>query len=77
MVVDGDGFSFACEMLADDRSVERNPVESFYLSKEGVTFYYNVYDITPYAMGPVKVTVPFPMMEHLLGSNPILGELKD
>ena len=53
------------------------PTENFYLSKEGVTFYYNVYDITPYAMGPVKVTVPFPMMEHLLGSNPILGELKD
>ena len=53
------------------------PTENFYLSKEGITFYYNVYDITPYAMGPVKVTVPFPMMEHLLGSNPILGELKD
>ena len=53
------------------------PTENFYLGKDGITFYYNVYDITPYAMGPVKVTVPFPMMEHLLGSNPILGELKD
>ena len=51
--------------------------ENFYLSREGVTFYYNVYDITPYSMGPVKVTIPFPMLEHLLGSNPILGELKD
>ena len=38
---------------------------------------YPEYKGTPYAMGPVKVTVPFPMMEHLLGSNPILGELKD
>lgn len=53
------------------------PTENFYLSKEGVTFYYNVYDITPYSMGPVKVTIPFAMMEHLLGSNPILGELKN
>ena len=53
------------------------PTENFYLSREGVTFYYNVYDITPYSMGPVKVTIPFPMLEHLLGSNPILGELKD
>ena len=35
------------------------PTENFYLSKEGVTFYYNVYDITPYSMGPVKVTIPF------------------
>ncbi|MDE6162557.1 MAG: RsiV family protein, partial [Bacteroides sp.] len=33
--------------------------------------------ITPYSMGPIKVTIPFPMMEHLLGSNPILGELKN
>ena len=39
------------------------PTENFYLSKEGITFYYNVYDITPYAMGPVKVTVP----SHLPG----------
>ena len=53
------------------------PTENFYLSKEGITFYYNVYDITPYSMGPVKVTIPFAMMEHLLGSNPILGELKN
>ena len=52
------------------------PTENFYLSKEGITFYYNVYDITPYAMGPVKVTIPFAMMEHLLGSNPIIGFLK-
>ena len=31
--IDGDGFSFACEMLADDRGVERKPVESFMLKK--------------------------------------------
>lgn len=30
------------------------PTENFYLDKDGVTFYYNVYDITPYAMGPVN-----------------------
>ena len=53
------------------------PTENFYLSKEGITFYYNIYDITPYSMGPVKVTIPYSMMEHLLGSNPILGDLKD
>ena len=53
------------------------PTENFYLSKEGITFYYNIYDITPYSMGPVKVTIPYSMMEHLLGSNSILGDLKD
>ena len=53
------------------------PTENFYLSKEGITFYYNIYDITPYSMGPVKVTIPYAIMEHLLGSNPILGDLKN
>lgn len=52
------------------------PTENFYLDKEGITFYYNVYDITPYAMGPVKVSLPFQMISHLLGSNPVIGELK-
>lgn len=52
------------------------PTENFYLDKDGVTFYYNVYDITPYAMGPVTVSIPFQMLEHMLGSNPVVGELK-
>lgn len=41
------------------------PTENFYLDKEGITFYYNVYDITPYAMGPVQVKLPYEMIEHL------------
>ena len=51
---------------------EITPTENFYLSKEGITFFFNVYDITPYDMGPVQVNIPFSMMEHLLGSNPII-----
>lgn len=51
--------------------------ENFYLNKDGITFYYNVYDITPYAMGPVIVSLPFQMLEHMLGSNPVIGELKN
>lgn len=53
------------------------PTENFYLDKDGVTFYYNVYDITPYAMGPVTVSIPFQMLKHMLGSNPVVGELKN
>lgn len=52
------------------------PTENFYLSPTEITFYYNVYDITPYSMGPVKVTIPFTMLEHLLGENLTLKELK-
>lgn len=53
------------------------PTENFYIDKEGITFYYNVYDITPYAMGPVTVSIPFQMIEHMLGSNPVIRELKN
>ena len=31
--IDGDGFSSTCEMLADDRIVERKPVEGLILKK--------------------------------------------
>ena len=45
------------------------PTENFYLSKDGITFYYNVYDIAPYVMGPVKITLPYKMMQHLLSDE--------
>ena len=41
----------------------------FILSKDGITFYYNVYDIAPYVMGPVKITLPYEMMQHLLSDE--------
>ena len=37
--IDGDGFSFASEMLADDRAVERKPVESFMLKKVTISLF--------------------------------------
>lgn len=45
------------------------PTENFYLGKEGITFYYNVYDIAPYVMGPVTITLPYEMMQHLLSDD--------
>lgn len=45
------------------------PTENFYISKDGITFYYNVYDIAPYVMGPVKITIPYEMMQHLLSDE--------
>ena len=38
--IDGDGFSFASEMLADDRAVERKPVESFMLKKVTISLFW-------------------------------------
>lgn len=45
------------------------PSENFYIDKEGITFYYNVYDIAPYVMGPVAITLPYEMMQHLLSDD--------
>ena len=45
------------------------PTENFYLGKDGITIYYNVYDIAPYVMGPVKITLPYEMMQHLLSDE--------
>lgn len=42
------------------------PTENFYLDKNGITFYYNVYDIAPYVMGAIEVCIPYEMMSHLL-----------
>lgn len=67
----------ALEELGYGSTGEISPVENFYLDNDGITFYYNVYEITPYAMGPVIVKIPFQMIEHMLGSNPIIGELRN
>ena len=37
--IDGDDLSFTYEMLADDRAVERKPVESFILKKVTVCLF--------------------------------------
>ena len=52
------------------------PIENFYLNNKGITLYYNVYDITPYAMGPVSVSLPYAMIEHWLNNNPVVQALK-
>lgn len=43
--------------------------ENFYLDKDGITFFYNVYDIAPYAMGPVIIQLPYEIMSNLLNKD--------
>ena len=52
------------------------PTENFYLSKEGITFYYNVYELTPYAMGAVEIKLPFETIEPILKENNIIKQLR-
>lgn len=42
------------------------PTENFYIGREGITFYYNVYDIAPYVMGAIEISLPYEIMSHLL-----------
>lgn len=50
--------------------------ENFYLNKDGITFYYNVYEIAPYAMGPTQITLSYDMLEYILNTdNPLVNEL--
>ena len=62
--------------LADTASLEANmfefPNNHFELSKnygftqEGIEFYYNSYEIAPYAMGPSEVLIPYDTLRSLI-----------
>lgn len=50
--------------------------QNFYLNENGITFYYNVYEISPYAMGPTQITLSYEMLEYILNyENPLVNEL--
>ncbi|MCD7900531.1 MAG: DUF3298 and DUF4163 domain-containing protein [Bacteroides sp.] len=55
---------------------ELTPTENFYLDKDGITFFYNIYDFTPYVMGETEITLPYEVVSHLLGENPIISQLR-
>ena len=52
---------------------ELTPTENFYLDNQGITFYYNVYDIAPYVMGPVTITLKREDVAHLIGDASLWG----
>ncbi|TWV11093.1 DUF3298 and DUF4163 domain-containing protein [Bacteroidaceae bacterium HV4-6-C5C] len=67
----------ALEDMGYTSTGDLEPTENFYLSKYGITFFYNVYEITPYAMGTVKITLPYEVIDRLLKKEqPILKEIK-
>lgn len=48
---------------------ELQPTENFYLTHEGITFYYNVYEFTPYAMGPTEISLPWAAVSDIRNEN--------
>ena len=43
---------------------------NFALTPDGVIFYYNVYEIAPYAYGPSQVTVPYADLKDIMVYKP-------
>lgn len=65
------GFGF---FLGEDGQV---PLPAtFYVSTEGIGFFYQPYEITPYVFGTVDVVVPYRMLKGNLKKNPVLGKNK-
>ena len=42
------------------------PNENFYVTPEGITYVYNPYEIAPYAMGCIQISLPWDSVRHLL-----------
>ena len=42
------------------------PNENFYVTAEGITYVYNPYEIAPYAMGCIQISLPWDAVRHLM-----------
>ena len=49
--------------------------DNFYITHEGIGFFYNQYDIAPYASGCIDIFIPFPELKEVLVSGGIIREL--
>ncbi|WP_321335094.1 DUF3298 domain-containing protein [uncultured Bacteroides sp.] len=66
------------EDLAYGSTGDLVPTDNFYLTKEGIVFYFNVYEFTPYVMGPVQIKLPYEIMQHIMvNDNSIINELRN
>lgn len=46
--------------------------KNYYVRREGVGFYYNPYEIAPYAVGSVELLLPFERIKHLIKKEGLL-----
>ena len=48
------------------------PTENFYVNAMGLTWLYNPYEIAPYAMGTIQITLSYnQIMPYILPNSPI------
>jgi len=43
-----------------------DPSDNFYLNKDGIGFYYNQYEVAPFAMGPVDIFIPYHKLKRIM-----------
>ncbi len=56
---------------------DADPSRNFYLNKDGLEFYYNRYEIAPFAMGSINVFIPFEKLRRIMiKSSPVYRLLK-
>lgn len=62
-------------MSEDESGSPFHLTENFAITREGLLFYYNPYDIAPYSMGATVLKVPFDEIEGTLRADGVLEEL--
>lgn len=53
------------------------PNNNFWVNNEGVHYIYNQYEIAPYSMGPIEVTIPYEDIKSIIIKESIVGKYFD
>lgn len=51
--------------------------DNFYIKREGMGFFYNIYEIAPYAVGSVEVFIPMAKLKNLIKKDGLLKYYMD
>jgi len=43
-----------------------DPTDNFYVTKDGMGFFYNQYEVAPYALGPIEIFVSYRDLNRIL-----------
>lgn len=62
-------------MTAEEQLAAYGTIKNFYLTPSALVFYYNSYDIAPYAAGPMQVELPWEQIESFLIPNSAVATL--
>jgi hypothetical protein len=50
-----------------------NYTNNFYITKDGISFFYNAYEIAAYVYGPIEVNIPYSKLKELIKKNNYLN----